>query len=64
MDVGWSDPDLVSADEIVALIDRELPLELVGRDHRGDVAERYRCRDGGAEIGVIASVTKPFCGDC
>jgi cyclic pyranopterin phosphate synthase len=61
---GWSERDVVSADEIVALIDRELPLELVGRDNRSDVAARYRYRDGGGEIGVIASVTKPFCGDC
>jgi cyclic pyranopterin phosphate synthase len=61
---GWSEHDVVSADEIVALIDRELPLELVGRDSKSDVAARYRYRDGGGEIGVIASVTKPFCGDC
>jgi GTP 3',8-cyclase len=61
---GWSDRDVVSADEIVALIDSELPLEPVGRDNRSDVAARYRYRDGGGEIGVIASVTKPFCGDC
>jgi cyclic pyranopterin phosphate synthase len=61
---GWSERDVVSADEIVALIDRELPLELVGRDDASDVAARYRYRDGGGEIGVIASVTKPFCGDC
>jgi len=48
----------------VATIDRELPLEPIGRVAASDVAARYRYRDGGGEIGVIASVTEPFCGDC
>jgi GTP 3',8-cyclase len=61
---GWTPRDVVSADEIVALIDRELPLEPLGRQLKSDVAARYRYRDGGGEIGLIASVTKPFCGDC
>jgi cyclic pyranopterin phosphate synthase len=39
-------------------------LQPVGRTHRGEVASRYRYRDGGGEIGVISSVTSPFCGDC
>jgi len=42
----------------------EFPLEPVGAAYRGEVAERYRYRDGAGEIGVIASVTQPFCGDC
>ena len=50
--------------EIVATIDAELPLEPVDAAYRGEVAQRYRYRDGGGEIGVIASVTQPFCGDC
>jgi cyclic pyranopterin phosphate synthase len=61
---GWAERDVVSADEIVALVGRELPLEAIARDLSSDVAARYRYRDGGGELGVIASVTKPFCGDC
>jgi cyclic pyranopterin phosphate synthase len=61
---GWSEQEVVSADQIIELIDRELPLEPIGRDNASDVAARYRYRDGGGELGVIASVTKPFCGDC
>jgi cyclic pyranopterin phosphate synthase len=61
---GWAARDVVSAAEIVARIDGELPLEPIGRARPTDVAARYRYRDGGGEIGVIASVTQPFCGDC
>ncbi|RYZ02519.1 MAG: GTP 3',8-cyclase MoaA [Myxococcales bacterium] len=61
---GWSAADVVSAAEIVALIDRELPLEPVERALPTDVAARYRYRDGSGEVGVIASVTQPFCGSC
>ena len=61
---GWRSQQVLSAAEIVELIDRELPLEATPRTQGSDVAERYRYRDGGGEIGVIASVTRPFCGDC
>ena len=61
---GWRSEQVVSAAEIVELIDRELPLEAAPRELRSDVASRYRYLDGGGEIGVIASVTQPFCGDC
>ena len=61
---GWSPKDVVSAAEIVERIDRELPLEPIGRAIASDVAARYRYRDGSGEIGVIASVTQPFCGNC
>ena len=61
---GWRLDDVVPAAEIVAAIDAELPLEPVDSAYRGEVAQRYRYRDGGGEIGVIASVTQPFCGDC
>ncbi len=61
---GWRLDDVVSAAEIVALIDAELPLEPAEENYRGEVARRWRYRDGGGEIGVIASVTQPFCGDC
>lgn len=61
---GWLMDDVVSADEIISKIDDELPLESVKAGYHGEVAMRYRYRDGGGEIGIIASVTKPFCGDC
>ena len=61
---GWKLDQVVSADEIAATIDAELPLEPVEANYRGEVAVRYRYRDGSGEIGIISSVTKPFCGDC
>jgi cyclic pyranopterin phosphate synthase len=61
---GWRLDDVVPAAEIVSTIDAELPLEPVEAAYRGEVAQRYRYRDGGGEVGVIASVTQPFCGDC
>jgi cyclic pyranopterin phosphate synthase len=61
---GWRLDDVVPAAEIVAAIDVESPLEPVEPAYRGEVARRYRYRDGSGEIGVIASVTQPFCGDC
>jgi cyclic pyranopterin phosphate synthase len=61
---GWRLDDVVSAREIVATIDRELPLEPIEKNYTGEVAERWRYRDGSGEIGVIASVTQAFCADC
>jgi cyclic pyranopterin phosphate synthase len=61
---GWRLDDVVPAAELVAAIDAELPLEPVEAAYRGEVARRWRYRDGGGEIGLIASVTEPFCGDC
>jgi cyclic pyranopterin phosphate synthase len=61
---GWRLDDVVTAAEIVSMIDRKMPLEPVEPQYRGEVAERYRYRDGSGEIGVIASVSQPFCGDC
>ncbi len=61
---GWRLDDVVPASELVSMIDAELPLEPAEANYRGEVARRYRYRDGSGEIGVIASVTQPFCGDC
>jgi cyclic pyranopterin phosphate synthase len=61
---GWRLDDVVPAAEIVAAIDAELPLEPLEPNYPGEVARRYRYRDGSGEIGVIASVTEPFCGAC
>ncbi len=68
MDVGtrnaWAEGEVVTAEEILARIDAELPLEPLEPGYPGEVARRWRYRDGGGEIGVIASVSRPFCGDC
>jgi len=61
---GWRLDDVVPADEILAAISAELPLEPVQPNYRGEVAGRYRYADRSGELGVIASVTRPFCGDC
>ncbi len=61
---GWRLDDVVPAAEVVAAIDARWPLEPVDSGYRGEVAQRYRYRDGSGEIGVISSVTQPFCGDC
>ncbi len=61
---GWKLDQVVPAKEIIQRIDAELPLEPLESNYFGEVAERHRYRDGGGEIGVIASVTQPFCGTC
>src|SRR6187397_2072565 len=61
---GWRLDDVVPAAELVAAIDAELPLEPLEPNYRGEVAKRWRYRDGSGEVGVISSVTQPFCGDC
>jgi cyclic pyranopterin phosphate synthase len=61
---GWRMDDVVTAREIVERIDAELPLQPADPNYRGEVADRWRYRDGVGEIGVIASVSEPFCGDC
>jgi cyclic pyranopterin phosphate synthase len=61
---GWRLDDVVPADEILAAISAEFPLEPVPPAYPGEVATRFRYADGAGEIGVIASVTRPFCGNC
>ncbi len=61
---GWDLSQVVPAREIVERIDAAFPLEPAEANYAGEVASRYRYRDGAGEIGVIASVTQPFCGDC
>ena len=61
---GWRLEDVVPAAEIVELIGAEHPLDPVAPSYPGEVANRFRYRDGAGEIGVIASVTQPFCGGC
>ena len=61
---GWRMDDVVPAREIVERINAVMPLEQVERSYKSEVALRYRYADGGGEIGMIASVTMPFCGAC
>ena len=61
---GWRLDEVVPATELVARIDAELPLKRIPASYRGEVATRWRYRDGGGEIGLIGSVSQPFCGDC
>lgn len=68
MDVGasnqWRHAQVVPAREILARVAAEFPLEAAAPNYPGEVARRYRYRDGGGEMGIIASVTQPFCGGC
>jgi cyclic pyranopterin phosphate synthase len=61
---GWRLDDVVTAAEILDTVGVAFPLEPVEPGYRGEVARRWRYVDGGGEIGIIASVTRPFCGDC
>ncbi len=61
---GWRMDDVVPAKEIVERIHAEMPLEPASANYHGEVAKRYRYQDGGGEIGLITSVTQPFCGAC
>ena len=61
---GWKLDEVVPAADIVEMIDREMPLEPLEPNYTGEVALRYRYQDGSGEIGIIASVTQPFCGAC
>ncbi|MBC8506672.1 MAG: GTP 3',8-cyclase MoaA [Anaerolineales bacterium] len=68
MDVGstndWRMDDVIPAQEIVDIIHAEMPIEPIEPNYQGEVANRWRYKDGGGEVGVIASVTQPFCGNC
>ncbi len=61
---GWRMDDVVPAAELLETIGAEWPLEALAPHYPGEVARRYRYADGSGEIGVIASVTQPFCGGC
>jgi len=68
MDVGttnrWQRERVVPAAEVASRIGAVWPIEPVDPDHPGEVAERHRYVDGAGEVGIIASVTRPFCGTC
>ena len=61
---GWRLEEVVPAAELAATVGAAWPIEPVGAAYRGEVADRWRYLDGRGEIGIISSVTRPFCGDC
>ena len=61
---GWKMDEVLPSREVVARIDRLFPLEPVDPNYEGEVAERWRYKDGAGEIGVISSVTQAFCSSC
>ncbi len=68
MDVGnlnqWSLEKVFPAKDMLELLSRHFELEPIEKSYRGEVAERYKYRDDGLEVGFISSITQPFCGDC
>lgn len=68
MDVGnsnaWNLSHVMTVQEIADLINKEMPIEVISPNYKGEVAKRWRYSDGGGEIGIISSVSQPFCGDC
>ncbi len=61
---GWSLERVYSAREMLELLSEHFELEPVEKSYRGEVAQRYRYKDDGLEVGFISSITQPFCGDC
>jgi cyclic pyranopterin phosphate synthase len=61
---GWRMDEVLPASEVVRLLDDEFGVEPVDPHYTGEVAQRYRYRDGAGEVGVITSVTQPFCATC
>jgi cyclic pyranopterin phosphate synthase len=68
MDVGnhnqWSLQQVLTARQIIEMIHARYPLEALDANYQGEVAKRWRFQDGGGEVGVIASISQPFCRDC
>ena len=61
---GWELSQVFTSTEVIHAINAEFPIEPIEPNYKGEVASRYRYVDGSGEIGVISSVSKPFCGDC
>ncbi len=61
---GWRMDEVLPASDLLARLDAAWPLDPVEAAYAGEVARRYRYRDGAGEVGFITSVTQPFCGDC
>ena len=61
---GWRLDDVFSASQVIEKINAEIPIEPVSPNYQGEVAKRWRYADGGGEIGIVSSVTQPFCQNC
>ncbi|RYG74000.1 GTP 3',8-cyclase MoaA [Lentibacillus lipolyticus] len=61
---GWDFKHVISKKDIIHMIDQEMPIEPAEENYYGEVASRYRYKDGEGEIGVISSVSDSFCGTC
>ncbi len=61
---GWRMDEVLPSGDLIQRINAEYPLEAIDPNYGGEVAQRWRYVDGAGEIGVISSVTQPFCGDC
>ncbi len=61
---GWKLDNVVPSQEVIRRISEAMPLEPVEKNYRGEVADRWQYVDGNGEVGLISSVTEPFCGDC
>jgi len=61
---GWRLNDVVPAREVIAAIHKKFPVEPADPNYQGEVAQRYRYKDGAGEVGAISSVSQPFCRDC
>jgi cyclic pyranopterin phosphate synthase len=61
---GWRMDEVVPSAEVIAMIQREMPLVAMEPSAPGETAQRWAYADGGGEVGVISSVTQAFCGDC
>jgi cyclic pyranopterin phosphate synthase len=61
---GWRMDDVIPTRELVRMINAEMPIETIDANYQGEVAERWRYKDGGGEVGFISSVTQAFCRDC
>lgn len=68
MDAGnyhhWQQEEVVPTKEVIEILHAEFPLEPIDPNYRGEVAKRYRYLDGVGEVGVISSISQPFCSDC
>jgi len=68
MDVGtvnsWDAESVVTADQIANAINAEFPITRAAPSYPGEVATRWTYDDGSGEVGIISSVSEPFCGDC
>ena len=61
---GWRMDDVIPSSEIIRMLDAHMPLEPIDANYPGEVAQRWRYRDGSGEIGVVSSVTQAFCRSC